>query len=41
VERAVILATIIDVAICSGLTAGLVGVCALARIVGWGRDVQR
>jgi hypothetical protein len=36
-----ILATIVDVAICSGLTAGLVGFCALARIVGWGRDVRR
>lgn len=33
--------TLIDVALCSGLTAGLVGFCALARIAGWGKDVIR
>jgi len=34
----VILATILDVAVCSALTSGVVVVLVVARVVGLGRD---
>lgn len=33
--------TVIDVALSTAVTLGIVAVCVLARFAGWGRDVQR
>jgi hypothetical protein len=41
VERAVIGRVVLDVLVCSALTAGIVAFCVLGRLALWGRDVRR